>query len=188
MGNTGDVKINKRFNVIKQYKWGIFFALIILGLYIYNRQLGIKAVGITAANIKTMFTLLPPILILVGLLDVWVPKETLVKYMGTESGVIGVIIALVLGSAAAGPLYAAFPIAALLLKKGARLAYVIFFLGVWSSTKLPIVLFEVASLGLKFTLVHIGVSLPLYLATAYFIEKITPEESLALMREKAQSL
>ena len=164
------------------------FSSVILGMYIYNYQLGLRAAGITLSNIKSMLSLLPPILILVGLLDVWVPKSTLVRYMGEGSGLKGIIIALVLGSAAAGPLYAAFPIAALLIKKGARLAYVIFFLGVWSSTKLPLVLFEIASLGLKFTLVHIGLSLPLYLATAYLIEKMTPEESLELIREKAQAI
>jgi len=108
--------------------------------------------------------------------------------MGQNSGMKGIATAFFLATAAAGPLYVAFPIAALLLKKQARLAYVLFFLGVWSSTKLPIALFEVASLGLKFTLIHVGISLPLYLLTAFLIEKLTSDSSLESIYDKANSL
>lgn len=171
---------------LKEYKWSIFFGLMALILYYYNPKTGIAAFNITISNLKEMLFLVPPIFILMGLLDVWVPKETLIKYMGHGSGLTGLSIAFLLGTAAAGPLYVAFPLGALLLKKGARLSYVIFFLGVWSSTKLPIVLFETASLGLKFTLIHIGISIPAYLLTAYLIEKAVSKESLSSIVTKAE--
>lgn len=174
--------------ILKEYRWSIFFGLITLILYYYNKKIGIAAFNITISNLAQMLLLVPPIFMLMGLLDVWVPKETLIKYMGHGSGLTGLAIAFLLGTAAAGPLYVAFPLGALLLKKGARLAYVIFFLGVWSSTKLPIVLFEVASLGLKFTIIHIGVSLPAYLLTAYLIEKSVSKESLSFIISKAESV
>jgi len=97
--------------------------------------------------------------------------------MGQNSGIKGIATAFFLATAAAGPLYIAFPIAALLLKKQARLAYVIFFLGVWSST-----------LGLKFTIIHVGISLPLYLLVAFLIEKLTSDTSMNSIYEKAHSL
>jgi uncharacterized membrane protein YraQ (UPF0718 family) len=173
-------------NLIKRFKFSLILAVVMLGLYFYNQTTGVKAFDITLDNIGEMLSILPAIFIFVGLLDVWVPKETMVKFMGKESGFKGILIALFLGSAAAGPLYAAFPIATLLLQKGARLAYVIFFLGAWSSTKIPFILFESANLGLKFTAIHIGVSIPSYLLIAYLIEKVTSKEAIVTLYEKTQ--
>jgi uncharacterized membrane protein YraQ (UPF0718 family) len=172
-------------NRLKDYKWSFVLTLILIGLYFVNSDLGAKATTSTLSNLKAMLMLIPPIFIIMGLLDVWVPKEVLIKYMGHESKIIGLLIAFVLGTAAAGPIYVAFPIGQLLLKKGARLAYVIFFLGVWSSTKLTIILFEIASLGLKFTMIQIGISLPLYLLVAYIIEKSVSNEEISAIISKA---
>lgn len=171
--------------ILKAYKWGIVLFAIIVGLYVYNQSLGIEAMGITLLNFKEMLLLVPPIFILMGLMEVWVPKETLTKYMGRGSGIKGFLIALVLGTAAAGPLYVAFPIGVMLLKKGARLSNVIFFLGVWSTTKLPVLLFEVASIGLEFTLIQVGVSLPLYLISAILIEKTESRDITKLINRDA---
>lgn len=91
-----------------------------------------------------------------------------------------------LGTVAAGPLYVAFPMRILLLRKGAKLSNVIFFLGVWSSTKLPILLFEAVSLGINFTLIHIAVSVPLYLLTAFYIERSVSPEMVAGIVAKAE--
>lgn len=156
---------------LKLYKWALGFGLIQGLLYLYSLELGLKASGITWSNLLQMFMLIPPIFIIMGLMDVWVPKEALMKYMGKDAKLTGLLIAFVLGTVAAGPIYVAFPMGVLLLKKGARLSNVIFFFGVWSSTKLPIILFEVASFGVVFTLIHVGISLPLYLLTAFYIEK-----------------
>ena len=48
-----------------------------------------------------MILIIPPIFILLGLLDIWVPKQTMVKYMGEGSGLKGILLALFIGSAAA---------------------------------------------------------------------------------------
>lgn len=163
---------------LKIYRWALGFGAVQLLLYGYNQAMGAKAFSITLSNLEQMLLLIPPIFIIMGLMDVWVPKETLMKYMGNGSGAKGLLIAFVLGTVAAGPIYIAFPMGVLLLKKGAKLSNVIFFFGVWSSTKLPIILFEAASFGLKFTLIHILVSLPLYLLIAYYIERSVPGETV----------
>ncbi|NTW05949.1 MAG: permease [Peptococcaceae bacterium] len=171
---------------VSVYKWAIIFFLIQIAIFLFNHNTGKNAFMITLSNLKEMLLLIPPIFIIMGLMDVWVPRETLIRYMGQGSGASGLIIAFILGTAAAGPLYVAFPLGLLLIKKGSKLSNVIFFLGVWSSTKLPIVLFEAASLGIKFTLIHVGISLPLYLATAYYIERSTSKDALALIVNKAE--
>lgn len=166
---------------IKVYKWALIFFIAQIIIFFINHSIGKNAFNITLSNLKQMLLLIPPIFIIMGLMDVWVPKETLIKYMGQGSGATGLLIAFVLGTIAAGPLYVAFPMGVLLLKKGAKLSNVIFFLGVWSSAKLPIILFEVASLGVNFTLIHIAISLPLYLLVAYYIERSVSKEAIALI-------
>ena len=166
---------------LKAYKWAIIFLLVQIAIFFVNNTIGKNAFDITLSNLKEMLLLIPPIFIIMGLMDIWIPKETLIRYMGHGSGVTGLLIAFVLGTIAAGPLYVAFPMGVLLLKKGAKLSNVIFFLGVWSSTKLPIVVFEAASLGVSFTLIHIAISIPLYLLTAFYIEKSVSKEVVSLI-------
>ncbi|WP_010243426.1 permease [Acetivibrio cellulolyticus] len=82
-----------------------------------------------------MLSVIPPIFILLGLLDVWVQRETMIRLMGEKSGIIGVTIAFLLGSAIAGLLYAVFPVAGVLLKKGSKFSNVLIFIGAWSTKK-----------------------------------------------------
>ena len=118
-----------------------------------------------------MLSVLPPIFILLGLLDVWVDRATMVKYTGKGSGFKGVLIAFLLGSAAAGPLYAAFPFAGIMLKKGSSLTNVLIFIGAWSTTKIPLLAFEMASMGMKFTLARLAMSLIGIPLIAFITEK-----------------
>ncbi|WGG46409.1 permease [Rossellomorea sp. DA94] len=150
---------------LKRYR---FFLLLLVGLIILtsvNRSAGWKAAELTGNSMLDMLFLLPPVLVLVGLLDKWVEKETMIRYMGKDSGFYGILFSLLLGTIAAGPLYVAFPMAVLFLKKGASVRYIVFFLGVWSTSKLPVVIYELASFGMKFTMIHIGFGL----LFAYFL-------------------
>jgi uncharacterized membrane protein YraQ (UPF0718 family) len=163
---------SKLKSILKAYKWAFILPFILVLIYLFNHEMGTTAAKATAKNFRSMLTVLPPILMLIGLLDVWVPRTTMIKYLGHGSGIKGILIALFLGSLSAGPLFAAFPVAAILLKKGARPAYVIFFLGAWSSSKLPILIYELASFGKMFTLIHVISNLILFLASSFLIEKL----------------
>ena len=107
-----------------------------------------------------MLSVLPPILVLCGLFDVWVPKQTIERVMGEASGVKGLAVSALLGTVAMGPLYAAFPIGKALLDKGASLYNVAVFLCVWASIKIPMILFEVKFLGADFALMRLALTLP----------------------------
>lgn len=108
---------------------------------------------------KTMLLVVPPIFILLGLIDVWVPRERMIKLMGSGSGARGMALAFGLGSFAAGPLYGAFPFAAVLMKKGASFINVLIFIGAWSTTKLPMLLFEASALGARFALSRLAINI-----------------------------
>jgi len=163
---------------LKEYR---FFFILLLGLLIIafiNHSIALKTVQITSKSILDMLFLLPPIFILVGLLDQWVKKESLIRYMGEKSGLYGVFFTIILATVAAGPLYIAFPIAVLLLKKGASVRYIVFFLGAWSTVKLPVIVYEITSFGSKFTLIHICFGLVFYYLTGILFEKFMTDKNL----------
>lgn len=173
--------------LVKRFKFAIIFAFVIIALYFTDTAEGITAFNISFSNTKEMLGLIPPVFVLMGLLDAWIPKETFIRYMGEASGLKGVLTALILGSAAAGPLYIAFPIAMLLIKKKAKLAYVFFFLGVWSTTKIPLLLYEISYMGARFTAIQIAVCIPLFLLFSLIIEKTLSTEEREYLRRKAES-
>ena len=110
----------------------------------------------------------------------------MIKYMGDNSGIIGVLLAFFLGSAAAGPLYAAFPVAGVLLKKGSKLSNVFIMLGAWSTTKIPLILFEASALGLKFMLVRFMMDLIGIAIISYITEKSLTQKDKDVIYQKAQ--
>lgn len=174
--------------ILKRY---IPFVAVLAGvavLTMVNHQIGFKALGISAATFKEMLLIIPPIFILLGLLDVWVPRETMIKYMGEGSGLKGVILAFVLGSATAGPLYGAFPIAAVFMKKGVKFMNILIFIGAWSTTKVPMFMFETASLGLKFSLTRLIVDIPGIIIIAFALSKLIRKEEVAKLYENAENL
>ncbi|MEA4913553.1 MAG: permease [Christensenella sp.] len=150
---------NQKQPFLKRY--GAFFLLLIAGVIagLLLPDLGKAALKNALGSFKEMLSVLPPIFVLLGLLDVWVDRATMMKYTGKGSGIKGVLIAFLLGSAAAGPLYAAFPFAAVMLKKGSSLFNVLIFIGAWSTTKIPLLAFEASSMGLTFMLLRLGLSL-----------------------------
>jgi hypothetical protein len=50
-------------------------------------------------------------------------------------------------------------VASVMLRKGSSLRNVFIFIGAWSTTKIPMLTFEAASLGLPFTLVRLLLSI-----------------------------
>ncbi len=157
--------------MISRYKVFLLLALanIIIGLSM--PVIGLKSLELTRANLLEMMSVIPPIFILLGLLDVWVDRSTMIRLTGNGSGLKGVLIAFLMGSAAAGPLYAAFPVAGMMLKKGSSLMNVFIFIGAWSTTKIPMLTFEAASLGLPFTLIRLALSIIGILAIALISQK-----------------
>lgn len=144
--------------ILKRYRIFLLLALIQVILLFALPDIGVSSLKNIENNIKEMIGVIPPVFILLGLLDVWVDRETMIKYTGSGSGVKGMLISFILGSAAAGPLYAAFPIAALMLKKGSSLFNVFLFIGAWSTTKIPMLTFEAGSLGTSFMAVRLCMS------------------------------
>lgn len=117
--------------------------------------------------------ILPPVLLLVGRLESWLPSTAVESYLGGKSGYKGMLIAVLLGSAAAGPLFMAFPIAASLSKKGGRTANTVIFLGSWATIKIPMLIMESRFLGLKFSLLRLAITVPFIILIGILMEKLS---------------
>ena len=172
--------------LIRRYWIFLFFCLVDGLLLVFAPGLGQKSLQLSWENALEMLSVLPPIFVLLGLMDVWVKRETMVRYMGEGSGLKGILLAFLLGSAAAGPLFAAFPVAVVLLKKGSRLFNVLIFLGAWSTTKLPLILFETTAMGYAFMLTRLVMNLVGITVIAYGLEKVLSQEDKADIYRRAQ--
>ena len=93
----------------------------------------------------------------------------MIKYMGENSGIKGIILSIILGSAAAGPLYGAFPVAAVFMKKGVKFSNILIFIGAWSTTKIPMFLFELSALGRKFAVTRLLIDIPVIIFIAFIL-------------------
>lgn len=163
-----------------------------IGLLTANVVLGLLAPGVgwcairnTAANCREMLMVLPPIFVLIGLLDAWVDRETMTRLMGRGAGLKGVLMAFTLGSVAAGPLYAAFPIVAVLLRKGSSLTNAIIFIGAWTTTKVPMLLFETSTMGWRFALLRFILDVPAIVLIAHITQRTLSSEEKDTIRQNA---
>jgi len=143
-------------------------AAILLGLFPENREPALKA---SYKFFVELIVILPAVMILTGLFSAWVKNETVVKYLGHASGIRGFALAFFLGMIPSGPLYVAFPIAASLLKKGARTANMMIFLSSWACIKLPQELVEMRFLGIKFMALRLSLTFVMVFLMGLIIEK-----------------
>jgi uncharacterized membrane protein YraQ (UPF0718 family) len=174
--------------VAKRYRVAVLAAVAFLTFVLAFPALAPSAERSLVDQVKTMLLVLPPIFLLLGLLDVWVPRKTLMKYMGPKSGLKGPLLAFALGSAAAGPLYGAFPVSAILMKKGASFTNVLIFIGAWSTTKIPMFLFEMHALGTRFALARLVIDIPGIILIAFALKAIVPAREVARLYTAAESM
>ena len=172
----------------KRYALFLLMSLLLLFMLVFFPTTGGKALFLSWSNLLEMLSVVPPIFILLGLMDVWIKRETMVKHMGEDAGIKGILLAFFIGSLAAGPLYAAFPVAGVLMKKGAKFTYVLIMLGAWSTTKLPLLLFEASSMGPRFTLVRLALDLIGIAGIAYVTNKMVSKQEQLGIYEKAARL
>ncbi|WP_328760909.1 permease [Geomonas azotofigens] len=149
-----------------------------LALYLWQPATARLAALNSTGFLMEVLSIVPPVMVLMGLMDVWVPRRLVESHLGPDSGAIGAGVAMLLGTAAAGPLYAAFPVAVSLRRKGARLANIVIFLGTWGTIKIPMILMESSFISLRFALLRLALTVPCILVCGYLMERLLPEQEL----------
>ncbi len=150
---------------------GAMAAIFIAIYFLYPPQA--RAVyDVSLSYLQEMALIIPAVFILMGLFEVWVPKSFIQKYMGSGAGFKGALLAFVFGTIPTGPIYIAFPIAAAMHRKGARLMNVTIFLGVWAAAKLPQLMVELKFLGPSFTALRFILTVISVFIIGYLLEKL----------------
>lgn len=167
--------------LVKRYIFFITALLITIMITVFNDDIGLRSFNIAFSSFKQMISVVPPIMIVLGLIDVWIPREAMMKYMGDDSGIKGIFLAILIGSIAAGPMYAAFPFTKVLLKKGVRFSNIIIFMNAWCVTKISTLMFEVSSLGYKFTLSRLLIDIPGVIIMGYLVHASMPKYELEML-------
>jgi uncharacterized membrane protein YraQ (UPF0718 family) len=154
---------------------------VVFALWAYDRFVASFAFGRDAGVglwgfLLEMAAFLPAMFVLVGLFDVWVPRRVVERHVGRDAGPLAILWMVLLGTLQAGPLYAAFPVAVALWRKGTAPRNVFIYLGAFSALKIPMLTFEVAFLGWQFSLARTAVTLPVFIALAYALERLLPRD------------
>lgn len=143
--------------MIKKIKNNLYFNFVVLVYIVFlfiNKDLSITAFNNSGYYIKEMLMIMPVIFILTALLDTWVSRDAIIKYLGKDSKAKGVVFSFLLGSISAGPIYAAFPFCVMLHRKGASIKNIVIILSSWAVIKLPMLLNEMKFLGVKFMVIR----------------------------------
>ena len=132
--------------------------------------------------LKEMLMILPCMFILIGLFDVWIPKEKIEKHLGEGSGMKGAGLMILLAVIQPGSLYVAFPFAHLLWKKGTSLRNIFIYVGMFSAAKIPMLTFEIGFLGLKFSILRLILTVPVFILIALLLEAKLRNKSYKITR------
>jgi len=129
--------------------WVMALIALLLLLFAFLRGGNVPVAGVRAGA-KMLWGVLPLLLLsflVAGLLQVLIPKEQIRRWLGTESGLRGVILGCIAGGLVPGPPYAVFPVVASLYQAGAGIGAVVGFVtawSLWSASRFPT---ELAILG-----------------------------------------
>ncbi len=163
---------------VKRFKLVIVSLILYLIVFIVNREIFFSALETLKMFLLEMAEILPAIIIITGLLSVYVPPAMIMKNFGDKSGIKGKIISFVIGAVSAGPIYAAFPVSLMLLKKGASVSNIVIILSSWATVKLPMLLFEIKFLGLQFSLTRYVLTVAAILGMSYAMDKVVKKEQI----------
>jgi len=130
---------------------------VVLLLIAYWKGRGLHVAGLKSASTMTIgiLPLLVFAFIVAGMIQVLVPQEVVAKWVGTESGMRGIIIGSIAGGLTPGGPYVSLPLAAGLAKSGAGIGTIVAFLTGWSLWAVARVPMEVGILGWRLTLARL---------------------------------
>lgn len=140
---------------------GLLFGLFVSGSLLLRFEFGLTAGQHFLQFSGEMVKIVPFAFILIGLFEVWVPKHVVERHLGEQAGLRAHLWAVLLAGTTVGGLYVAFPVAAALQRKGARLAFLFTYIGSSGVCRIPMTLFEASFLGIEFTLIRYALAVPL---------------------------
>ncbi|MCM8709434.1 permease [Clostridium sp. SYSU_GA19001] len=171
--------------VIKKNKLLTAVSLAYIFLFIAMPNKAYLSVKNSMYYIIEMLEIMPVIFILTSIIEAWVPKEVIINGFGEKAGIKGSILSFLLGSFSAGPIYAAFPVCKMLLKKGASIANVVIILSTWAVIKVPMLANEAKFLGVQFMGIRWIFTVISILIISYLMTVFVKKEDISIQEEQS---
>ena len=168
----------KTVSMIKKNKLLVLVALAYVVVLTISPEKAMSSVENSLYYLIEMLQVLPVIFLLTVVLESLVPKEVIMRGFGEKSGFKGNLLALLLGSISAGPIYAAFPISKTLLGKGASISNIVIILSTWAVIKVPMLANEAKFLGVNFMVIRWALTVIAIFAMAYITGKFVKKKDL----------
>ncbi len=121
---------------------------------------------------RDMLLILPPAFIIIGLFEVWISREKIENSFGSASGSLRYIYAVLLAATTVGGTFVAFPVANSLYHKGADYSSIFTYITAASLVMIPMSIMEATIIGLEFTLLRIGLSIPLVIISSVILNRL----------------
>ncbi len=155
--------------------------LLTVGLYLWAfiaapERAG-RALEIGATTFASVLLLVVAVFGLVGLLQVWISRDLIVRLLGREGGLKGLLIAALCGTLLIGPAYIIFPLLMSIHKQGARWAVITIVLTSYA-VKLQMIPIEVGFLGWPFSIGRAVVTIALAIPTGLLVEALMERSRL----------
>ena len=159
-------------------QWLLLFTLALYGCaFVAAPERAAHALSIGASIFASVLLLIAAVFGLVGLLQVWISRETIARLLGREGGVKGLIIATLCGTVLIGPAYIIFPLLMSLHKQGARWAVITIVLTSYA-VKVQMIPIEVGFLGWPFSLSRAVITIALAIPTGLLVEAFMERHEL----------
>ncbi len=134
-------------------------ALALIAVYLKSPQDAVRGLNATGSLILDITPRMIAAFTLAGLVQAIVPQETIVRWMGHESGPKGIFIGMTLGTLTPGGPMTHFPVIASLYKVGIGVGPLVAYLTAWSLFGLQrIIMWEIPFLGARVVAVRFAVS------------------------------
>lgn len=121
-----------------------------------------RALGSAGRTLLTILPLFAAGLLLAGLVQGLVPRDRVKKWLGSASGLRGLLLAVGIGIITPGGPFTSFPLVVVLAEAGADIGVLVAYLTSWSVLGLNrILVWEIPLLGWDFVVLRVVASLPL---------------------------
>lgn len=105
---------------------------------------------------------LPAVLLLSSLVQVLIPRDRVVRWLGSESGLRGIVIASVGGALTPGGPFVTFPLVLALHKAGAAFGPMVAYVTAWNVISMTrLLIFDLPIIGPELGILRYAISLPL---------------------------
>lgn len=154
--------------------YGIFFVFMIFLLIsrLVRFDLGMAMGENFYIFARDMVLILPPAFVIIGLFEIWVDREMIESHFGSASGIKRYVYAILLAATTVGGTFVAFPVANSLYHKGADYTSIFTYITSASLVMIPMSIMEASIIGLEFTALRIGLSLPLVVISSIILNNM----------------